>query len=135
LADQCNAPADKSSVYIIYALKNGHIDLVYVGSTGYVKADGSLYTPIGGLKESITKDEQFGLPGYQSWKVVLRNQGIEALNVYWYVTHNSKFTRLSNASGSCAFKPLYRALRSFAGVEQTQLMLVETDLHLLRTIS
>lgn len=32
----CNAPADKSGVYVIYALKNGRIELIYIGRSGEV---------------------------------------------------------------------------------------------------
>ena len=30
----CNAPTDKSGVYIVYALAKGKIDLIYVGRSG-----------------------------------------------------------------------------------------------------
>ena len=31
LAMACNAPTDKSGVYVVYALKNGKIELIYIG--------------------------------------------------------------------------------------------------------
>jgi|GEM_PF-2506507 len=41
----CNAPTDKSGVYIIYALKGGQIELIYIGCSGKIKSDGTLFIP------------------------------------------------------------------------------------------
>ena len=52
----CNAPTDKSGVYIIYALKNGKIELIYIGRSGELKSDGTLFirkAGLGGLKDRL----------------------------------------------------------------------------------
>jgi hypothetical protein len=36
LEDVCNAPKDKSGIYLVYELKNGKIELVYIGSSGKI---------------------------------------------------------------------------------------------------
>lgn len=94
LREVCNAPTDKSGVYIIYALKNGKIELVYIGRSGQVKQDGTLFVRkagIGGIKDRLVNGKQFGQPRRNSWKTVMENEKIEALEIYWYVTHNEKY--------------------------------------------
>lgn len=91
----CNAPTDKSGVYIIYALKGGRIELVYIGRSGEVKSDGTLFirkAGIGGLKDRLVNGKQFGEPRRNSWKTIMNYENIEALDIYWYATHNEKFT-------------------------------------------
>jgi hypothetical protein len=90
----CNAPTDKSGVYIIYALKGSQIELIYIGRSGEVKSDGSLFirkAGIGGLKDRLVNGKQFGEPRRNSWKVQMLTEKIDALDVYWYATHNDKF--------------------------------------------
>lgn len=94
LSQVCNAPTDKSGVYIIYALKGGRIELIYIGRSGEVKSDGTLFirkAGLGGLKDRLVNGKQFGEPRRNSWKTVMRYEKIEALDIYWYATHNDKF--------------------------------------------
>jgi CTP:phosphocholine cytidylyltransferase-like protein len=94
LSTVCNAPTDKSGVYIVYALKNGKINLIYIGSSGEIKLDGTLFTRkagVGGLKERLVNGKQFGEPRRNSWKEKIQEENIEALDVYWYVTHGENF--------------------------------------------
>jgi len=81
---ECNAPKNKSGVYIVYALKNGRIELVYIGSSGKVQNNGKIKHCDGGLFSSIVKDYSEG-----SWKQNLIDENIEALDIYWYETINS----------------------------------------------
>ncbi|MBN2165607.1 MAG: hypothetical protein JW717_04970 [Marinilabiliaceae bacterium] len=93
LGQVCNAPTDKSGVYIVYALKGGQIELIYIGCSGQVKADGSLFirkAGLGGLKDRLVNGKQFGEPRQNSWKFKMVTDKIEALDVYWYVTHDEK---------------------------------------------
>jgi hypothetical protein len=90
----CNAPTDKSGVYVIYALKGGRIELVYIGRSGEVNSDGIPVvsnTDFGGLKDELLNGSQFGGPRRSTWKTVMQYEKIEALDVYWYVTYNDKF--------------------------------------------
>jgi len=90
----CNAPTDRSGVYIVYALKDGKIKLIYIGSSGEVKSDGTLFirkAGVGGIKDRLVNGKQFGEPRRNSWKEKLINENIEALDIYWYVTHGESF--------------------------------------------
>src|SRR5438445_4443244 len=67
----CNAPTDKSGVYIIYSLKGGRIELIYIGRSGEIKADGSLFirtAGLGGLKDRLVNGKQFSEPRRNSVK-------------------------------------------------------------------
>ena len=90
LASVCNAPNDKSGVYIVYALKGGRIELIYIGRSGEVKKDGTLFirkAGLGGLRDRLVNGKQFGEPRRNSWKAVMSYEEIEALDIYWYATH------------------------------------------------
>lgn len=90
----CNAPNDKSGVYIVYALKGGRIELIYVGRSGEVKQDGTLFirkAGLGGLKDRLVNGKQFGEPRRNSWKAVMNYEKIEVLDIYWYATHCEKY--------------------------------------------
>jgi hypothetical protein len=94
LGQVCNAPTDKSGVYLIYALKNGHNELIYIGRSGKIRPDGTLFirkTGFGGLKDRLVNGKQFGEPRRHSWKAQLLLEKIETIDVYWYVTHNDDF--------------------------------------------
>lgn len=90
----CNAPTDKSGIYLIYALKAGKIELIYIGRSGRKKIDGSIFirkAGLGGLKDRLVNGKQFDLPRRKSWKQQMVAEKIEALDVYWYVTHGDEF--------------------------------------------
>jgi hypothetical protein len=94
LRQACNAPTDKSGIYIFYALKNGKIELIYIGRSGEVKSDDSLFirkAGLGGLKDRLVNGKQFGEPRRNSLKAKMLKEKIEALDIYWYATHNDKF--------------------------------------------
>jgi len=98
LGETCNAPIDKSGVYVIYSLKGNRIELIYIGRSGEVKSDGSLFVRkagLGGLKDRLVNGKQFGEPRRNSWKAQMLRESIEALNIYWYVTHNANFADCS----------------------------------------
>ena len=92
----CNAPTDKSGLYIVYALKNGKIELIYIGRSGRHQSDGSMFirnAGLGGIKDRIVNGHQFGkIPRRISWINQITNEKIEALDIYWYATHNDKYS-------------------------------------------
>ena len=96
LRESCNAPADRSGVYLVYALANGKIELIYIGCSGKKNADGTMFirkAGLGGLKDRIVNGHQFGkTPGRISWPTQMLIENIEALDVYWYATHGSDCT-------------------------------------------
>ena len=73
LTEVCNAPADKSGVYIVFALKNGRIELVKIGCSN--------------IHESI-KDQD--IREQLLFESKLHQENIEALDIYWYVTQTAK---------------------------------------------
>jgi len=94
LEQVCNAPTDKIGVYLIFALKGGRIELIYIGSSGEVGKDGTLFirkAGPGGIKDRLVNGKQFGAARRNSWKVQMLRERIEALDIYWYVTHNDKY--------------------------------------------
>jgi len=75
LTTVCNAPASKSGVYIIFALKNGRIELVQIGCSNENE----------GIRYQIIKEQLF-------IKSKIKQENIEALDIYWYVTQTAKAT-------------------------------------------
>ncbi len=96
LREVCNAPTNKSGIYIVYALKNGKIELIYIGCSGKHLADGSMFirkAGLGGIKDRIVNGHQFGKnPRRKSWIAQIEKETIEALDIYWYATHNQKYS-------------------------------------------
>jgi len=94
LKQACNAPTDKSGVYLVYALKKGNIELVYIGRSGQIK-DGAMFVRkagLGGMKDRLVNGHRFGkIPRRLSWPEQLKTEGIEALDIYWYVTHEGRY--------------------------------------------
>jgi hypothetical protein len=92
LERKCNAPKDKSGVFLVYALKGGRIELVYIGSTADSdQSDSSWINDIGfsGLLEEIVKGTSFEeIPNNVSWPQQMAKENIEALDIYWYVTQD-----------------------------------------------
>ncbi|MBW8688342.1 hypothetical protein [Chitinophaga rhizophila] len=89
----CNAPADQHGVYVIYALKKGRIELIYIGNSGKLGKDGTFASRMEGftgLKDEIVNGHQFGkTPAHIAWKKQITRENIEALNIYWYVTYDA----------------------------------------------
>jgi hypothetical protein len=87
----CNAPKNKSGVYLVYELKNGKIELVYIGSSGKVLNNGKIKHRTGGLHDRIVNSDEFGkTPRKKSWKQKLIDENIDALDIYWYDTFSSQ---------------------------------------------
>lgn len=86
----CNAPKNECGVFIVYELKDGRVELVYIGSSGKVKNDGSKNHENGGLYNHIVNGSRFGdVPIKKSWNQKLIDENIDALDIYWYVTFDS----------------------------------------------
>ena len=91
----CNAPSDKSGVYVVYALKNGQTELIYIGCSGKKTKDGVIFirkAGLGGIKDRLVNGYQFGrIPRRISWINQMKIEKIEALDIYWFVTHDAIF--------------------------------------------
>jgi len=95
LRQVCNAPTNQSGIYIVYALKKGKVELIYIGCSGKIEKDGSMFirkAGLGGIKDRLVNGHQFGkIPRRISWINQMKLEDIEALDVYWYSTHNDKY--------------------------------------------
>lgn len=90
LEEVCNAPKDKKGVFTIYELKNGRVNLVFIGSSGRIKNNGTISPSLSGLYDTIVNGHQFGnIPRKKSWNEKLINEDIDALDIYWYDTSSS----------------------------------------------
>lgn len=97
LSQVCNAPDSSngmfiSGVYVVYALAKGRIDLVYIGRSGEKGEVGEIKNRkagCGGSKDRIIngKDSDKVLRR-KSWIALMKSEGIEALDIYWYVTYD-----------------------------------------------
>lgn len=86
LGKVCDAPKNGLGVYIVYALKNGKIELIYIGSSGKVSQNGRKKIRKGGIYDRLVNGKQFDKPRKISWKEKIIAEKIEALDVYWYET-------------------------------------------------
>jgi hypothetical protein len=77
LKDICNAPS-QNGVYVIHSLNRGRIELVFIGCT-----DTSIEPT--GLKGQIILKGKF-------LQTKIKNEGCDALDIYWYVTKTTKTT-------------------------------------------
>lgn len=88
LIDVCNAPKDKSGLYVIYKLANNKVELIYIGISGRKGKDGNIIHRKGGLRGRFLTGKQFGDLRSKTWKIKMEAQKIKALDIYWYVTHD-----------------------------------------------
>ena len=90
LKETCNAPKDASGVYIVFSVKNGTEEIIYIGSSGKMKQNGNLSTRKGGIKQRIVYGHQFGEKRIISWKKQMTKNDIPELKVSWWITHNDQ---------------------------------------------
>ena len=86
LREICNAPKSGVGIYLIYALKNGKIELVYIGSTGKITQNGMIKTRKGGIYDRLVNGKQFGEIRSRAWNKQMIIEDIEVLDIYWYET-------------------------------------------------
>lgn len=72
------------------------MELIYIGCSGKHIADGSMFirkAGLGGIKDRIVNGHQFGKTARRiSWIQQILKEEIEALDIYWYVTHNEQYS-------------------------------------------
>ena len=91
LKEVCNAPKDSSGVYYVIALANGRIELVYIGRSGSILNDGNVQHRKGGLFDRLVNGKQFDESRHISWAKKLKEENIEALDIYWFETCTENF--------------------------------------------
>lgn len=93
LARVCNAPTDKSGIYIVYEERDNESELIYIGSSGQKNKDGSLKvrkSGLGGMKDRIVNGHQFGkVSRKRSWVKQMQIEKVNALKVLWWVTYDN----------------------------------------------
>ena len=90
----CNAPEDKSGVYIIYSVVKDKEDIIYIGASGKMKQDGKISHRKGGLKDRLVNGHQFGQKRYKSWKVQMKNDKISVIKIGWWVTYSESIKHI-----------------------------------------
>src|SRR5690554_110657 len=91
----CNAPKDGTGVFLVYELKDGRVELVYVGSTGKMtQTKKGISSNL--LYDALVYGKQFGDERRKSWRDKLASENIEALDVYWYETFDEETWDLPN---------------------------------------
>jgi len=91
LQQVCNAPDDSDGVYLVYELKDGRINLVYIGSSGKKIPDFDIAEGLIGIQTAILLDGPWGkTPRSQAWPVKMLSEGIDALDIYWWVTYKGR---------------------------------------------
>ena len=90
LGKVCNAPIDKSGVYLVWDATNpSNKELIYIGRSGK-KIDGQIIhrkAGLGGMKDRLVNGHQFGKnPRKKIWPIVMEQTGIKQLSINWYDT-------------------------------------------------
>ena len=92
LKDVCNAPCDRSGVYVIWTTFKEQRLIVYIGCSGRMGKDGQIIhrkAGLGGLKDRLVNGHQFGKEARRrSWPKAMEHFGLDKLEVYWYDTEN-----------------------------------------------
>jgi hypothetical protein len=72
----CNAPKDKDGVFKVLELRNGKINLVYIG-----------YSDSGGLFNEIVNGMHYDKTARKTgWTYQVLKDKTDAFDIYWYVT-------------------------------------------------
>lgn len=91
LKDVCNAPDDRSGIYVVWTkFKDQHI-IVYIGRSGRMENGVIVHRKagLGGMKDRLVNGHQFGkVPRKRSWPEAMEHFGLIELEVYWYDTEN-----------------------------------------------
>ena len=92
LQQVCNAPTDKSGVYMVYTQNGVQIELLYIGRSGKLNKSGEMFirkAGLGGIKDRLINGHQFGKTARKkSWPIQMKKENIHSLHVYWYATHD-----------------------------------------------
>ncbi len=89
LKEVCNAPTNRSGVYLVWMGIGSERCLLYIGRSGKMK-DGVIEhrrAGLGGMKDRLVNGLQFGkMARKRSWPMIMEKQGISELEIYWYDT-------------------------------------------------
>jgi len=85
LTDVCKVPKNIGGVFVVFKLAEGRVDLVYVGASK-IKTDKFRSKLENDLYTEIVDGIQFGGKRKDTWIAKLKDEGIDALDVYWFAT-------------------------------------------------
>ena len=88
----CNAPTNKSGVYLIWDITDSsNRELIYIGRSGKM-VNGIVEhrkAGLGGIKDRLVNGHQFGKePRKRIWPIVMKQEGISKLFINWFDTEN-----------------------------------------------
>jgi len=99
LGKKCNAPDDKSGVYLIYKVVGIQEVLIYIGSSGQKNPDGTLKVRQGGMKDRLVNGyhpNRFGeakrIKRQKAFPKQMEKERISELKIYWWVTYDNDFS-------------------------------------------
>ncbi|PYF71625.1 hypothetical protein B0O44_107240 [Pedobacter nutrimenti] len=94
LEEVCNAPSSYYGVFLVYALRKGKVELIYIGKSG-VELFGNANTEghiCDGLRDNLVDGLHFDETSRKNcWPVQMFIEDIEALHVHWYVTYDGQY--------------------------------------------
>lgn len=96
LEERCNAPTDKSGVYLVFETKYAKEKLLYIGSSGQKSKEGGVKTRksgLGGMRDRIVNGyhPKFGKTKRKySWPQNMKTEGISEISIFWWVTWDGK---------------------------------------------
>ena len=91
LKDVCNAPDDRSGIYVVWTKFKDQRIIVYIGRSGRMENGVIVHRKagLGGMKDRLVNGHQFGkVPRKRSWPEAMEHFGLSELEVYWYDTEN-----------------------------------------------
>jgi len=83
----CKSVPDLPGVYYIIRLSNGRIELVYIGKSGPIRQNGQFKDK--GLNGCLN-NKQDGHSGQDFFESRILKENIDALDIYWFVTFDTK---------------------------------------------
>jgi len=90
LSAVCNAPNNCSGIYCIYALSEAGVTLIYIGISGRKGPDGNIIHRNGGIRGRFLSGKQFGDRRSKTWPTKMKEENIDALDIYWWITYNGE---------------------------------------------
>lgn len=97
--NKCDAPRDKGGIYLIFKIVDDQEILIYIGSSGQRKEDGTLKVRRGGMHDRLINGyhpNRFGEPKrikrHNAFPKQMIKEGIPEIKVYWWVTYDDTVT-------------------------------------------
>ena len=87
LSNVCNAPKNKSGVYIVYAVKGHTKYLIYIGCSG-LEDNGEIKLRKGGMCGRLVNGKQFEKARKHSWSNKVIEKSLDNLVIEWWDTED-----------------------------------------------